>query len=134
MLARRLQEVAPEPVLVFRFGGDEFAVLVDRSTGEAAAEVIARLKPFEGVFASCGHEHMVHISFGFVSNLQDESFDSLFFRADQRLRDYKRRLYHPEEIAGGRLAHRHEVQADPLSGKVTSLDERRLFHRRHVRP
>jgi diguanylate cyclase (GGDEF)-like protein len=134
LLARRLQKVAPERYLVFRFGGDEFALLVDRSTGEAAAEVIARLEPFESEFAACGHEHTVHISYGFVSNSLGESFDSLFSRADQRLRDFKRRPSHSERAAGGRSTRQTELQAGPLTGKITSLEERRYLHRRRVRP
>jgi diguanylate cyclase (GGDEF)-like protein len=131
LLSRQLQRIAPDPELVFRFGGDEFAILVDRATGQSAADVIAELGPFESDFVSCGHEHAVHISYGFVSNQAEETFDSFFSRADQRLRDFKRRIISASGLrqAGGAFGPAPEG-ADEREGKISSINDRRLVRRR----
>jgi diguanylate cyclase (GGDEF)-like protein len=132
-LARRLQKVAPDPGLVFRFGGDEFAILVDRADGQAAADVISKLRPFEDEFDYCGHEHLVNISYGFVSNLEAESFDGLFSRADQRLREFKLRVYNSGELADRRAQAKDDAMIDAFTG-VSPLEDRRLVQQRHVMP
>jgi GGDEF domain-containing protein len=117
--------------LVFRFGGDEFAILVDRATGQSAADVIAQLGPFESEFVSCGHEHAVHISYGFVSNQAEETFDSFFSRADQRLRDFKRRIVSASGLRPPGGSYEPVAESfDGREGKISSIDERRLVRRR----
>lgn len=134
LLARRLQKIAPDPDLVFRFGGDEFALLVDRASGQAAAEVIAKLGPFATAFATCGHEHRINISYGYVSNFQDETFNSLFSRADQRLREVKRQIYKSDQLSARPFPAQTETVTDAFTAKVPSPDERRFLHRRRVTP
>lgn len=90
-VAQYLSRAAVERTNVYRFGGDEFAIVIDRSAGRTASEVVAGLSVFDAAFQSCGHDHHVAISYGFVSNLGEESLDALFGRADQRLREYKHR-------------------------------------------
>jgi diguanylate cyclase (GGDEF)-like protein len=77
----------------FRIGGDEFAVVVDRGDGSRLAELVRTIHTFKADFEACGHCHSVQMSAGYASVAEGESFDSLFRRADQRLRDRKQRLY-----------------------------------------
>jgi diguanylate cyclase (GGDEF)-like protein len=95
------RRVADLPGAVYRIGGDEFAVLVDRTHGESAVPVLRRLEPFRNEFTSCGHTHGVSVSYGFASALPGEHFAGLFRRADERLRHFKRELY-----SNGRLPER----------------------------
>ena len=128
--ARFLVQAAGDEADVFRFGGDEFAILVDRSQGRAAAEVVSRLGAFEAHFDTCGHDHRVCISYGFVSNLEHESLDSVFGRADRRLREFKQRR--PAMSGGARKPPARVEPMRPLvtsaaadAAKISSLDDRR---------
>ena len=78
---------------VYRIGGDEFAMLLVRARGARLASLVRRLAPFTTAFEACDHEHEVKMSLGYASCEAGEDFDSLFRRADQRLRDAKSRLY-----------------------------------------
>src|SRR5215212_2277990 len=71
MIGRRVGDLQGS---VYRVGGDEFAVLVDRAQGESAVPVLRRLEPFRSEFASCGHSHSVSVSYGFASALPGEHF------------------------------------------------------------
>jgi diguanylate cyclase (GGDEF)-like protein len=134
LLARRLQKITPNPELVFRFGGDEFAILVDRSDGQAAAAIISKLEPFDTEFTSCGHEHKVNISYGYVSNLQGDTFEKLFSRADERLREFKRQLYNFGQAGERRMPFHPDGLADSFTSNIASLEDRRAMNRRKLTP
>ncbi len=59
---------------LYRIGGDEFAILVDRSAGQHMTTLMQALEPFIATFEACGHAHEVRVSFGSTSNREDESF------------------------------------------------------------
>ena len=134
-----LLSISPSPNSLFRIGGDEFALLIDRTRGESVTAVIERLKPYRQHFRTCGHEHAVNVSFGFGSAGPNETFDGLFRRAAARLRDLKRQLY----SNGDRQDRRRQsidttkvvaaaLAAEPepeISSNVTSLEERRRQRR-----
>src|SRR5262249_36047067 len=82
----------------YRIGGDEFAVLVDRRMGGRLARAVQSIRGFEAGFESCGHIHQVRLSAGYASITEGEGFDSLFRRADARLRAHKERLYEARPI------------------------------------
>jgi hypothetical protein len=69
--------------------------------------VLRRLEPFNAAFLTCGHCHEIRLSFGFASAQQGEPFASLFARADQRLRQFKRELY-----SNGVLPDRRVLEAE----------------------
>lgn len=78
---------------LYRIGGDEFAILVDRNRGDNLSPIVERVTAFAHDFKVCEHEHLIQMSFGFASNNAGEDIDGLFNRADQRLRAYKQQLY-----------------------------------------
>jgi diguanylate cyclase (GGDEF)-like protein len=78
---------------VFRIGGDEFAVLIDRSEGETIGPLLEDVQPLLHKFEACGHEHEIGLSFGHATSRAGETLESLFARADARLRQCKRGLY-----------------------------------------
>ena len=78
---------------LYRIGGDEFAILVERATGDTVTGVLHQTQPYMATFATCGHRHEVRMSYGSTSNQTGEGFDPIFRRADERLRHSKRRLY-----------------------------------------
>jgi diguanylate cyclase (GGDEF)-like protein len=78
---------------LYRIGGDEFAILVDRATGQHMTALMQALEPFIATFESCGHAHEVRVSFGSTSNRENEQFQELFRRADDSLIQHKRQLY-----------------------------------------
>jgi diguanylate cyclase (GGDEF)-like protein len=80
-------------VKLYRIGGDEFAILVDRSAGQHMTALMQTLEPFIDTFEACGHAHEVRVSFGSTSNRDNESFRDLFRRADDSLIQHKRQLY-----------------------------------------
>jgi diguanylate cyclase (GGDEF)-like protein len=92
-VARRLEGLAGVDGSIYRIGGDEFSILIDRASGEQAASIIRSLQPYAVYFRSCGHKHVVRTTTGFASGYSGETFESLFRRADMRLRDGKRELY-----------------------------------------
>lgn len=79
--------------MIYRIGGDEFAILVDRSAGQHMTALFQALDPFVASFGSCGHAHEVRVSFGSSSNRENEKFEELFRRADDSLIQHKRQLY-----------------------------------------
>ena len=78
---------------LFRIGGDEFAILVDRSVGQHMTSLMQTLEPFIATFEACGHAHEVRVSFGSTSNRENEKFQDLFRRADDSLIQHKRQLH-----------------------------------------
>lgn len=78
---------------IYRIGGDEFAILVDRTTGQHMTSLMQALEPFIDTFETCGHAHEVRVSFGSTSNRENEKFQELFRRADDSLIQHKRQLY-----------------------------------------
>jgi diguanylate cyclase (GGDEF)-like protein len=78
---------------VYRIGGDEFAILVDRSRGSGVTTILRGLDPFLAHFSTCGHLHRISLSYGYASTWENETFTSLFQRADTRLYEFKRELY-----------------------------------------
>jgi diguanylate cyclase (GGDEF)-like protein len=86
---------------VYRVGGDEFAILVDRTNGESVTGLMRSLTPLSHIFRTCNHEHVIQFSYGFASRREDETFEQVFSRADARLRQFKHRLY-----SSGRLQDR----------------------------
>ncbi len=130
-VARYLGRAAGDMASVFRFGGDEFAILIDRSSGRSASEVVNGLGAFEALFQTCGHDHQIAISYGFVSNLGEESVDVIFQRADQRLREFKNRR---EGRSGQPAAPDYTRPMRPATSAVEALnisilEERRLARR-----
>jgi diguanylate cyclase (GGDEF)-like protein len=89
---------------VYRIGGDEFAVLIDRSAGESLNSILGHLEPFNHQFAACGHLHKVCLSYGHASSHAGESMETMFARADARLRQCKRRLYSGGDLPERRYA------------------------------
>jgi diguanylate cyclase (GGDEF)-like protein len=92
LLEKLARHIEPHAKL-YRIGGDEFAILVDRSAGQHMTTLMQALEPFIETFAACGHAHEVRVSFGSTSNREDESFRDLFRRADDTLIQHKRQLY-----------------------------------------
>lgn len=101
LAARQLQGAAAGGASVYRIGGDEFAILLLRSKGGQLAAMLRCLKPFEAPFPDCAHQHMVRMSFGYASCEEGEGFESLFRRADLRLRESKDKLYGLRRIPEG---------------------------------
>lgn len=131
--AEMLRQAAGEGKSVYRIGGDEFAVLLDRTKGESLAPVIEHAAPFSKDFAFCGHQHLIQVSFGFASSNASEAFESLFARADQRLYDSKQRLYQSGqtgrrravgEARGERIAE-IIVPAEAMPDNIAYLQDRR---------
>lgn len=115
---------------VFRIGGDEFAVLVDRAHGESAVPVLRRLEPFRRLFAACGHTHGVSVSYGFASALPGEHFGALFRRADERLRQFKRELYDNGTRPERRIAPSYQGEDDLPDGPIGPVETKRSIRGR----
>ncbi len=99
---------------LYRIGGDEFAILVDRSTGQRMTELMPVLEPFLETFDTCGHSHEIRVSFGSTSNRQDEEFRDLFGRADDSL------ILHKCQQSQGRFNGRPSMANHP---DTQTLDE-----------
>jgi diguanylate cyclase (GGDEF)-like protein len=97
---------------LYRIGGDEFAVLIERAKGESVASLLMSIVPVAAAFESCGHEHTIRVSYGYASCRDNEDFDSLFKRADSRLNEAKQLLYASGDMPNRRrAAHRAEESA-----------------------
>ena len=92
LLEKVARHIEPSGKL-YRIGGDEFAILVDRSAGQHMTSLMQALEPFIATFETCGHAHEVRVSFGSTSNRDNEKFQDLFRRADDSLIQHKRQLY-----------------------------------------
>jgi diguanylate cyclase (GGDEF)-like protein len=79
---------------LYRIGGDEFAVLVQRADGETVSSVTRSLEePYVAEFGTCGHRHEVRVSYGMTSNRAGDTFEPFFRRADDMLVLHKRQAY-----------------------------------------
>ncbi len=127
LIASLGQRLSDHHESVYRIGGDEFAVVIDRDSGESLTSILPHLEPFDQLFVTCGHMHRVCISYGQASSHPGETLESLFARADARLRQCKRRLYASGDLPDRRHATR--VAEDPNFGwshtPVASLPEAR---------
>jgi diguanylate cyclase (GGDEF)-like protein len=126
---------------VYRIGGDEFAILIDRMEGEAVTSCLQLLEPWAMRFETCDHEHRVCFTYGYASVNNNESFESLYRRADMCLAEIRRRLYASGDRADRRLQprsatdprSRHELRGESVAranaraqeGSIPSLDDRR---------
>jgi GGDEF domain-containing protein len=72
----------------FRWGGDEFGVVLPDADGEAAAQVGERMA--EAVALTCSHPEPLTIAFGTATLRGDDDADALTARADAMLFDRKR--------------------------------------------
>jgi diguanylate cyclase (GGDEF)-like protein len=93
MIATIGQRLGDSHGSVYRIGGDEFAVVIDREAGETIATLLEDIQPVTHRFEACGHEHEIGLSFGHATSQAGDTIESLFARADARLRQCKRRLY-----------------------------------------
>jgi diguanylate cyclase (GGDEF)-like protein len=87
--ALQLRLAAAKTAPVYRVGGDEFAILVDRSKGVQLSPILRALQAIEARFSACNHVHTIRMSFGYASCHEGETFESLFKRADHRLYESK---------------------------------------------
>ncbi len=110
---------------LYRIGGDEFAILIDRATGQHMTSLMQALDPFIATFESCGHAHEVRVSFGSTSNRENEKFQDLFRRADDSLIQHKRQLYsqgrHNDRRGPLEVEPEAEAEADPGEEQNSSL-------------
>lgn len=125
---------------VYRIGGDEFAILVDRSQGESVTALMRSLTPLDHHFQVCGHDHLIQFSYGFASRRENETFDELFSRADARLRQFKHRLYTSGARRERRIAHlvadgevegvaeNPDSSAEQTEGGIVSIFSRKKSH------
>jgi len=118
-VARYLEINGPAGTSVYRIGGDEFALLLNRSEGAAVAPIVRKMRGFDMQFSVCGHEHSVKMSCGLAFSEENDTFDRLFHRADVILRDGKDRLY-----ASGVWAERRGTYP-PRAGAPRTGDEKR---------
>jgi len=112
---------------VFRVGGDEFAVLVDRDGGDSVTGLMKMLVPLEHRFQTCGHLHAIHLSYGFASRREDEGFEQIFSRADARLRQFKQQAHAAAVQAAGSAdldAPQEPGQGESEGGTVVSIFSR----------
>ncbi|MFY0727836.1 GGDEF domain-containing protein [Pseudomonas sp. NFX15] len=88
--------------MVFRYGGEEFLVLLSNTTREAAAMVGERLRfaAQSEEFLADGHSIILTVSLGCSTLLPGESADSLLRRADSALYVAKREGRNRLEMAG----------------------------------
>jgi diguanylate cyclase (GGDEF)-like protein len=111
LVGRRLAETHGA---AYRIGGDEFAVLIDRASGEVLDSVLRHLEPFTERFETCGHEHQIGLSYGQARNRQNESIEDFFSRADARLRQCKKRLYGSGQLRDRRDSFKPEDAAGTI--------------------
>ena len=108
---------------LYRIGGDEFAILVDRTVGQHMTALMQALEPFIATFEACGHAHEVRVSFGSTSNRENEKFQDLFRRADDSLIQHKRQLYSQGRINERRGPVERESEPDPIFGDEAGSDD-----------
>jgi diguanylate cyclase (GGDEF)-like protein len=123
---------------VYRTGGDEFAILIDRMEGEAVTACLQLLEPFNMHFETCGHEHRVCFTYGYASINNNEGFESLYRRAELCLAEIRRQLYASGDRADRRSRSREELRSESVARanaraqtevasqtNISSLDDRR---------
>jgi diguanylate cyclase (GGDEF)-like protein/PAS domain S-box-containing protein len=114
-IARQLEACVRPGDMIARFGGDEFAILVDGITGvEDAIRVAERiLKALEGSFDVEGHEVFTSASIGIASSATD------YGSGEDLLRDADIAMYRAK--AGGRS--RFELFDAAMRAQITELHE-----------
>jgi diguanylate cyclase (GGDEF)-like protein len=115
---------------LYRIGGDEFAILIDRSVGQHMTSLMQTLEPFIASFEACGHAHEVRVSFGSTSNRENEQFRDLFRRADDSLIQHKRQRYsqiRKEPRTSGERDSEPTFFEDPVSSAETTQKHLRLL-------
>lgn len=95
--AKILKECVPEGDIVARIGGDEFAILLTRSSAQLVRGVCDRIKHKISNYNEMNSELPLSISLGFsVSNELSANISSLFQEADNNM--YKEKLHHNRSI------------------------------------
>lgn len=115
---------------IYRIGGDEFAILVDRSVGQHMTTLMQALEPFIATFEACGHAHEVRVSFGSTSNRENEKFQDLFRRADDSLIQHKRQIYSQGRHTDRRGGLEREPEAAQLNESEGGEDSETTGHLR----
>lgn len=115
LIARRLRETFRGAEQLFRFGGEEFSVILDRSPEAGAAAAFERLRAaIEGhVFPQVGS---VTVSIGYTRILPAEAASSAFERADAAL--YFAKNHGRNQVR----SHEHLLAAGELQLMVTASD------------
>ena len=92
-LATLCREVQNEDALVGRLGGEEFAILLEGASDDAAAQYAESLRVRLAAlsFDAAGEQTSVTCSFGIAERRPDESIDDLLRRADAALYEAKGR-------------------------------------------
>ncbi len=114
-VAATLQRPTGRHTSVYRIGGDEFAVVVDRLAGGSMTAVLRSVQPFVASFRTCEHEHEVAMSCGYASSLEGDTLAGLFHRADSKLRESKEVLYASGSLPDRRVLHRAPLAANGAS-------------------
>ena len=104
LIAGQLRDTGATDGAIHRVGGDEFAIIIDRTEGQSVLAVVGQCQPLVARFSACGHEHAVNLSYGFASNLPGEPFEAVFARAGARLREFKRQQYDSGALTDRRTA------------------------------
>jgi diguanylate cyclase (GGDEF)-like protein len=117
LLAAAAGRLVAENQYVYRIGGDEFAIVIDRGKGEAVTSCLSLLEPFSLQLATCGHEHRVCFTYGYASNNNHEGFESLYRRAETCLAELRRQLYASGERVDrrSRSPSREELRAESIA-------------------
>lgn len=87
LVAKRLVDAARNMDSVYRYGGEEFTVLLPKTNAEEAAQVAERLRErLVGTpFVAEGLSLTISASFGVAEYANEETLDSLITRADKQL-------------------------------------------------
>ena len=119
LVARNMQRVFRQRDRLFRFGGEEFVVVLDRTSEGNAKRVLER---FRSTIEHCHFPQVgnVTISIGFVRLDRTEAPSSIVGHADQA-------LYHAKQHGRNRVSYYDELVAEgKLSGEYYS-DDMQLF-------
>jgi len=116
-VAARLQSALRKDATVSRFGGDEFAILIEDLTDSDQAERLAAraLQPFATPFLVQGEELTVHASIGLV--LAGQTPDSLDLSELMRCADLA--LYAAKERGKGQVVRYHDDLSTRMLDRIT---------------
>ena len=87
LAARELERAVRNSDSVYRFGGEEFAVLLPHTAEQEARDVADRIRRYiENIMVNCGESNVsVTASCGVAMRLVDETADHWVARADEAL-------------------------------------------------